>query len=200
MIIVGGGYIAAEMAHFYGTMGTDVTLVHRGPYLLRGEDEDVARRFTEVYKRRFAVHLETSMVRTYRADAGGGVGVEIATPQGARTLEADVLLLATGRIPNTDRLDVAATGVAVNGQGFVEVDEYLESNVPGIWALGDIVGRNLLKHSANLEAAYAANNMFLPEGKVPVDYHAMPRAIFASPQVGAVGLTERDASNAAFRT
>jgi dihydrolipoamide dehydrogenase len=191
MIIVGGGYIAAEMAHFYGAMGTDVTLVHRGQSLLRSEDEDVARRFTEVYQRRFTMHLESNPTRTYPLDDDGGVGMEISTPSGDQTLVADVLLLATGRVPNTDLLGVEATGVAVNGLGFVEVDDYLETNVGGIWALGDIVGRNLLKHSANLEAAYAANNMFEPASKVPVDYHAMPRAIFASPQVGAVGVTER---------
>ena len=73
------------------------------------------------------------------------------------------------------------------------MDEYLETGVPGIWALGDIVGKNLLKHSANLEAAYVANNIFNPDGKVAVNYRAVPHAIFASPQVGGVGLTEQAA-------
>ena len=73
------------------------------------------------------------------------------------------------------------------------MDEYLETGVPGIWALGDIVGKNLLKHGANLEAAYVAHNIFAPDGRVAVDYHAMPHAIFASPQVAGVGLTEQDA-------
>ena len=100
--------------------------------------------------------------------------------------------MATGRIPNTDLLDVARTGVATNDRGFVETDEYLETSVPGVWALGDIVGRYLLKYSANLEASYVTNNIFNPDNKVAVDYHAMPHAIFASPQVAGVGVTEQE--------
>ena len=106
---------------------------------------------------------------------------------------ADALLFATGRVPNTDLLDVAKTGVEVDERGFVKTDGYLETNVPGIWALGDIVGKYLLKHSANLEAAYVANNIFNPDHKVEVDYTAMSHAIFASPQVAGVGLTEEAA-------
>ena len=90
-------------------------------------------------------------------------------------------------------MDVQATGVEFDQRGFIETDEYLKTGVPGIWALGDIVGEYLLKHSANLEAAYAANNMFNPDDKVPVDYHAMPHAIFSSPQVAGVGVTEEEA-------
>ena len=106
---------------------------------------------------------------------------------------ADTLMLATGRIPNTDLLDVGRTGVEVDERGFVKTDEFLETSVPGIWALGDIVGKYLLKHSANLEAAYASNNILNPESKAAVDYRAMPHAVFASPQVAGVGLTQQEA-------
>ena len=191
LTIVGGGYIAAEMAHFFGAMGTEVTIVHRRSTLLREEDDDVARRFTEVYQRRFNMVLNAQPVRAYTR--GSHIALEVTTDGGTETIVSDALLMATGRVPNTDILDVASAGVEVDGRGFVSTDEYLETNVPGIWALGDIVGRYLLKHSANLEASYAANNIFNPDGKVAVDYHAMPRAIFASPQVAAVGLTERAA-------
>jgi dihydrolipoamide dehydrogenase len=107
----------------------------------------------------------------------------------------DALLIATGRVPNTDILAVSSTGVETDDRGFVETDQYLETSVPGIWALGDIVGKYLLKHSANLEAAYAAHNIFNPENKVAVDYRAMPHAIFASPQVASVGITEQQAND-----
>lgn len=191
LIVVGGGYIAAELAHFYGALGTEVTIVHRGPQLLRHEDDDVSARFTEVYQRRFTMLLNTTVRRAFlRADE---IALEVASDGQQRTLSADALLLAVGRVPNTDLLGVAETGVVVDEDGFIRTDEYLETDVPGVWALGDIVGRYLLKHSANLEAAYVAYNVFNPEGKVPVDYHAMPHAIFASPQVASVGLTEREA-------
>ncbi len=191
LIILGGGYITAELAHFFGALGTEVTIVHRGPRLLRQEDDDVGARFTEVYQRRFALLLNTVVQRVQRS--GEEIALEVFSDGQTRTLNADALLLAVGRVPNSDLLGVSETGVAVDERGFVMTDEYLETNAPGVWALGDIVGRYLLKHSANLEAAYVAHNIFNPENKVAVDYHAMPHAIFASPQVASVGLTERDA-------
>jgi dihydrolipoamide dehydrogenase len=106
--------------------------------------------------------------------------------------------MATGRVPNTDILNVAATGVEIDDRGFVKTDEYLRTNVAGIWALGDIVGKYLLKHSANLEAAYATNNIFNPDNLVAVNYHAMPHAVFASPQVASVGLTEQELEGRGF--
>jgi len=135
--------------------------------------------------------LESVIRRAYRR--GEEIVLELASHGQDQTLTIDAFLVATGRVPNTDLLDVAQTGVTTDDLGFVKTDEYLQTEVPGIWALGDIVGRYLLKHSANLEAAYAAHNIFNPENKVAVDYHAMPHAVFASPQVASVGLTEQQA-------
>jgi dihydrolipoamide dehydrogenase len=191
LAILGGGYIAAETAHFFGALGTEVTLIHRGPTMLRAEDEDVARRFTGVYQRRFNLLLNAQVSRTYRQ--GDEIALEVSVGGHTMKVATDAFLLATGRAPNTDQLAVAETGVEVDGRGFVKTDQFLETGVARVWALGDIVGRYLLKHSANLEAAYAANNIFNPDNKAPVDYRAMPHAIFASPQVGSVGLTEREA-------
>ena len=189
LIILGGGYIAAELAHFFGALGTEVTIVQRGARLLRQEDDDLAARFTEVYARRFTLLLNTTVSRAHRD--GEQIVLETVTDGQTRTLSADALLLALGRVPNGDLLNVAATGVAVDERGYVKTNEYLETDAPGVWALGDIVGRYLLKHSANLEAAYVAHNIFNADSKVAADYHAMPHAIFASPQVASVGLTER---------
>ena len=191
LAILGGGYIAAEMAHFFGALGTEVTLIQRGPWLIRAEDDDVARRFTEVYQRKINLLLNTQISRV--DSRGQEVVLQVTSEGSTAVVVADGLLVATGRVPNTDSLNVAATGVEVDERGFVKTDEFLETNVPGIWALGDIVGKYLLKHSANLEAAYAGNNIFNPHNKVAVDYNAMPHAIFASPQVAGVGLTEREA-------
>ena len=191
LIIVGGGYIAAEMAHFFGSLGTAVTIVHRRPIMLREEDEDIARRFTEVYQRKFDILLNARVSRAYHK--GNEVVVDVSVDGQTTSVVADALLFATGRISNTDLLEVASTGVEIDQRGFIKTNEHLETNVSGIWALGDIVGKYLLKHSANLEAAYVANNIFNPDNQVAVDYHAMPHAIFASPQVASVGLTEQAA-------
>ena len=194
MIIVGGGYIAAEMAHFYGAMGTDVTIVYRGGNLLRTQDYQISRRFTEISQSKFDVRLHSEILRV--APDGNGIRMDMSTNGGANTLVADKLLLATGRISNADRLQVQNCGVEVDGRGFVTTNEYLETNVPGVWALGDIVGRYLLKHSANLEAVYVGHNMFNPDNQVAVDYNAMPAAVFSSPQVASVGITEQEAEKA----
>lgn len=107
-------------------------------------------------------------------------------------LDCDQLLLAVGRIPNSDILDIEKTGVKVDEKGFIITDEYLETNVKGIFALGDAVGRYQFKHNANHESCYAFDNILHPNRKVAVDYTAMPHAIFSSPQVAGVGFTEQE--------
>ncbi len=191
LAILGGGYVAAELSHFFGALGTEVTIVEQGPYLLGREDDDVSERFTEVYRRRFNV-LVNSTVRAIRQD-GAGITLEVESGGGVQSVSADALLIATGRVPNTDTLEVERTGVEVDERGFVKTDEYLETNVPGIWATGDIVGNYLLKHVGDLEGDYVSHNIFNPNDKIPVDYHGVPHAVFASPRVAGVGLTEREA-------
>ena len=192
LAVVGGGYIAAELAHFFGSLGTDVTLIHRRSTMLREEDQEIAERFTQVYQRRFNLLLNSQVTSVNPKD--GAIELNVTVEDQGQThavnIDADALLLATGRVPNTDLLGVANSGVEVDERGYVKTDGYLETSVPGIWALGDIVGKYLLKHSANLEAAYAANNIFHPSHKTAVDYNAMPHAVFASPQVASVGLSE----------
>lgn len=159
--------------------------------MLREEDEDVPRRFTEVYQRSFNMVLDVTINGV--SHQGGEFTVEVTTLIGNQSKTSDTLLMATGWVPNTDILDVAKTGVETNQQGYTTTDEFLQTNVPGIWALGDIVGRYLLKHSANLEAAYVSNNILNPDNQVAANYHAMPHAVFAPPQVASVGMTEQEA-------
>ena len=192
LTILGGGYIAAEMGHFFGSLGTEVTIIQRGPLLVQQEDKDISHRFTEVYRRKLHLLLNAQVSNARRN--GDQITVEVSQNGTTERIESDALLVAAGRIPNSDSLDVTRTGVKVDQRGFVKVDEYLQTAVPGVWALGDIVGKNLLKHGANLEAAYVAHNIFNPDRKVAVDYHAVPHAIFASPQVAGVGLTEQRAN------
>ncbi|HEX5368769.1 MAG TPA: FAD-dependent oxidoreductase [Dehalococcoidia bacterium] len=191
LVVIGGGSVAAELAHFFGGLGTDVTIVERGPMLLGGIDADVAKTFTEVYKRGFDVRLDTNLMRVDYAN--GVFSLELEHDGATTKLDCDSLLVATGRVPNTDTLNVAATGVELNEGGFIRTDEYLETSVRGIWALGDITGNYMLRHNSNLEASYVAHNVLNYAAKQPADHHGMPFAVFASPQVGGVGLTEGEA-------
>ena len=112
-------------------MGAEVTLIHRGPQLLRAEDDDVARRFTEVFQRKINMLLNTPISR---ADSRGDeVVLRLSTNGSTLEVAADGLLVATGRVPNTDVLNVATAGVEVDERGYVKTDEFLETNVPGVW-------------------------------------------------------------------
>jgi len=197
LVIVGGGYIAAEMGHFFGTFGSDVTIVGRRPNLLPNADPEVAAAFTDIYADRFTVHTGHTATAVAETDDGLALtarpyeygddgGVVDGDPV---TVTGDELLVAAGRRPNTDVLDVAAAGVETDDRGFVETDEYLRTTAEGVWALGDIVGEYLLKHNANHEAQTAALNI-LGDDLGAVDYSAMPWAVFASPEVAGVGATE----------
>jgi mycothione reductase len=197
LLIMGGGYVAAELGHVFEALGTEVSIVHRGPRLLSDEDDDVSSRFTQAYARRFDLRLDAEVSAVSRR--GSDVVLRLERDGQPEEVVGDALLVATGRIPNTDLLDVDQCGIELDTDGFIQTDIYLRTNVPGIWALGDIVGAYMLKHSANLEAAHVAHNVLHPDDLQPVDYHAMPHAIFGSPQVGSVGLLEREARERGVR-
>ncbi len=190
IIIIGGGYIGAEMAHFFGSLGTHVTLVDRGAALIKNEDEPVAQLFTEVYQRRFDVLLHAQAQRVSRAEHGVTVHFDVGGEP--RDVTAEILLLASGRRSNADRLNIAATDIEMDDRGRVLTNEFMETSVPRIYAFGDFASRYQLKHIANAEARLIASQL-LGEDKHPVAYDGAPHAIFSNPQVASVGITERQA-------
>ena len=196
LAILGGGFVAAELGHVFGSLGSQVTIITRGPAMLRAEDRDISRRMTEAYGRRFRLLLGSTLRAVERGR--DELTLEIESRGEEPRLEkvgCDVLLVATGRIPNSDRLALGETVVETDEDGFVRVDDHMRTSAEGVWALGDIVGRFQLKHNANLEAAHVTNNLLNPGSSAPVDYHGMPWAIFGSPQIGGVGLTEQEAED-----
>jgi mycothione reductase len=188
MIILGGGFVAAELAHVFSSFGVDVTVVARSGTLLRHEDADVAQRFTELASQRWDVRLNRLAVRAERT--GDGVTFQL---DNGETLAAQEILVATGRRPNTDLLDVAATGVAVDDGGHVIIDEHQRSTVDGVYALGDMSSYHQLKHVANHEARVVQHNLLHPGEPIAADHRFVRHAVFSSPQVASVGLTEEQA-------
>ena len=191
LIILGGGFIATELGHVFQALGSQVTIVNRGHRLLQAEDHDVSQRFTEVAADRFDLSLGTTVHRVYMT--ADGVGMEVSCDAGPRTIEGDVLLVAAGRIPNSDQLQVEQAGVAVDELGNIVVDQYGRTSAPGVWALGDINGRHQLKHMANGEAKVVQHNLLHPDDLHTYDERPAPHAVFTSPQIGDVGLTEQQA-------
>ncbi len=186
LIIVGGGYIACELAHFFGSMGSQITILQRNVRLLPDEDAELSERFTELFSKQYDVRLSFAVKK---AEASGGT-IRVSNAEG-EAVEGTDLLIATGRVPNADTLQAAKAGIETDAHGFIKVNEFMETNVPGIWALGDIAGKYLFKHSANLEAEYVT--LAVVSGhRHPVDYSAMPHAVFSRPQIAGVGATEQE--------
>jgi mycothione reductase len=193
MIIIGGGYVAAEFAHIFSAFGTSVTVLNRSDVLLRKEDADVAKRFTELLSRRVDVRLETSVEAVESTDAGG-VRLHCVGPEGKREdLEAEALLIATGRAPNGDTLDLAQGGIEIDDDGLIVVDEYLRTSAAGVFALGDVCSHEQLKHVANKDARVVQHNLLQPDAMITSARRIVPHAVFSMPQVASVGLTEAQA-------
>lgn len=197
LTIIGGGYVGCELAHFFGSLGTKINIIQRNTALVPNEDQEVSKKITEIYSMKFNVYVfETESVS--RVDKNEkSVDREfyvVAKNSDGRSVElvSDQLLIAVGREPNSNTLGVEQTGVRVDEKGFIITDEYLETNVKGIFALGDVVGKYQLKHNSNNEAQYAYHNILNPDKKIAVDYSVMPHAIFCSPQIAGVGFTEQE--------
>ncbi len=187
LVILGGGFIALEMAHVFDGLGSRVTIVHRGDRVLRGADGDVRRRLTEAYAERLDLRLDTTVDRVDH-DAGG---FHLALSDGS-TLDGDQLLVATGRIPNGDLAEVGVGGIDLDDRGYVVTDDRLRTTAEGVWALGDVTNPVQLKHTANDEARLVARQLVDPDDPTTVDRRVAPHAVFGHPQVGSVGATEDD--------
>jgi len=190
LTVIGGGYISAELAHFYGALGTKINIIQRRDKLVPNEDDEIAKKFTEIFKKKYNVFLGSNAVKV--AKKGKKIITTVEDKNGKRkNIVSDKLLVAAGRVPNTDILDVKKTNVKTDKKGYVKVNEYMETSAKNIWALGDIAGKFYFKHSANLESEYVYNNAFGKQ-KRKIDYYAMPYAIFSSPQIAGVGMTEQE--------
>ncbi|GAB3125889.1 mycothione reductase [Tsukamurella serpentis] len=190
VIVVGGGYIAAEFAHVFAGLGAEVTVVARGERLLRSQDETISEVFTADAAERWDVRLRTEVIATRAVD--GGVEVDLSD---GSTVAGDVLLVATGRVPNGDTLATSAIGIELDGGGRIPVDEHQRTAVRGVWALGDVSTPYPLRHVANAEARTTAENLLSgwDEPVASTDHRFVPGAVFTRPQVASVGLTEAQA-------
>jgi mycothione reductase len=199
MAIIGGGFVACEMAHVFDALGVHVTQVQRSAALLVHEEVEVSQRFTEVARHRYDLRLSTQVRSAERV--GDVWRLEVDGPGGPNHVEAEAVLLAVGRTPNTDLLDVGAGGIETHEDGRVVVDEQQRTTVPGVWALGDVSSEFQLKHVANGEARIVAHNLAVDLGRLEddpwaVDDRPVPHAVFGHPQVAAFGPTAAELDEA----
>jgi len=186
--ILGGGYIAAEFAHVFAAFGTQTTVIARSSPLLRHLDLEIAGRFTELVKDRWDVRLDAAVSSIER----DGDRVRLDLLDGS-VVEADLLLVATGRTPNSDKLNLRAAGVDIHPDGRIAVDCFQRTSTEHIWALGDVCSPHQLKHVSNHEARVVAHNLAHPDELTEADHRFVPAAVFTHPQIASVGLTEEQA-------
>ncbi len=196
VVIIGGGAIGVEFATVWSSYGTQVTIVEMLPRIVPLEDEEVSVELGKAFQKRgiqvLAGHKVVSVEKTE-----SGVMVKVAGPDGEKVVEADQALMSIGFKPNSKGLGLEEQGVTVSQRGFVEVDERMATNVPGIWAIGDVTGKFLLAHVASAMGVIAAENIAGVE-TVTIDYRMVPRATYCQPQVASFGLTETQAKEAGY--
>ncbi len=189
LVIIGGGYIGAELAHVFASFGVRVSIVARGPLLVRHLDEEIAARFTALAREQWDVRTETAVTAVETGVGGAGVRLRLDDDT---AVDADLLLVATGRVPNSAGLGVDAGGLTLLDDGRVEVDAYGRTRAPGVWALGDISAPHQLKHLANAEARTIAHNLVHPDDLRVLPHENVPSGVFSHPQIATVGLTEQE--------
>ncbi len=195
MVIIGGGYIAAEFGHFFAAMGTKVTIVQRGPRLVKNEEPEISELLKKEMGKRMKIHTNIEVVEVRKNGNGYTVVGRDKKTGEEKEFPGEKILVAAGRKSNADLLKVENTGVKTDKRGYIIVNEYFETSKKNIWACGDAIGKYMFKHTANEEADLMWSNAMHAEHdkKVPMDYLATPHAVFSYPQIASVGLTEEQA-------
>ncbi|AFM15230.1 pyruvate/2-oxoglutarate dehydrogenase complex, dihydrolipoamide dehydrogenase component [Mycolicibacterium chubuense NBB4] len=188
LAVLGGGYIAAELAHVFSSVGSDITIIEKSGRLLGGPQDDALRtRYTDLMRSRYDIRCGTEVTEL----AGAPGDLEIRLDDGS-VVRADTLLVAAGRRSNSDRLDVGKAGIDTHDDGRIAVDEYCRTSADGVFALGDVSTPVPLKHVANREAAVVKHNLLHPDDLRAVSHELVPSAVFTVPQMASIGVTEND--------
>lgn len=194
LVILGGGYIAAELGYYFDAFGTDVTMIEMLDALVPREDDEIADAFTDIARDRHTVHTG------FRVSAVEQDGNEIVVTAESEdgddlTVQGEELLVGLGRRPNTDTIDLEATGIETNDNGFIVTDEQLRTTADNVWAMGDIADNAMFKHSGDYEGEIVIDNVARAKNRT-ADFTGLPHAIFTEPQIGSIGSTETELEDA----
>ena len=191
LVVIGGSHVGVEFATIFNGLGTKVTIVKRRPLLLEPIDEEIGRRFAQTLPRQ---GIEVKIGAAVKAIKREGAVLKVVwdTPEGEQGVEGQMVLMATGRQPYAEGLGLSELGIKMDGRAIV-VNECLETNIDDVYAIGDVLGKNMLAHVASYEGEVAAENALGHSRQV--DYHAIPSCIFAQPEVAGVGITEKEAKD-----
>jgi pyruvate/2-oxoglutarate dehydrogenase complex dihydrolipoamide dehydrogenase (E3) component len=191
LLVLGGSYVGLEFAQMFRRFGSEVTIVQRGGQLMGREDKDVAEAVADIMRKDgIEVLLNTHTTRATQDD--GQILLTVKTSEGERTLEGSHLLVAAGRPPNTETLDLAAAGIEMDERGFIEVNERLETGVEGVYAIGDVKGGPAFTHISYDDFRVISTNL-LEGGSATIANRLVPYTMFIDPQLGRIGLSEQEA-------
>jgi len=192
MIIIGGGYIAAEFAHFFEAVGTEVTIIQRNKRLVPEEEPEISDLLLKTLSRRMTIHTNTEATEVRQT--GKIVTITARERDSGKVIEhtAQAVLIAAGRKSNADVLMVGNTGVKTDEKGYIVVDEFFETSKKNVWSFGDAIGKKMFRHSANEESELAWHNAIHGK-KSRMNYLTVPHAVFSWPEIASVGLTEEEA-------
>jgi pyruvate/2-oxoglutarate dehydrogenase complex dihydrolipoamide dehydrogenase (E3) component len=192
LLVLGGSYVGLEFAQMFRRFGSEVTVVQRGTQLLSREDTDVAEAVTEIMRQDGIEVFLQSQAQRAEQDEDGGIQLTVSTPDGQSTLEGSHLLAAAGRPPNTEKLNLKVAGVKTDKRGFIKVNERLETNVEGVYALGDVKGGPAFTHISYDDFRIIRTNL-LEGGNASIADRLVPYTVFIDPQLGRIGLSEQEA-------
>jgi dihydrolipoamide dehydrogenase len=196
VVIIGSGAIGVEFATVWNSYGADVTIVEMLPRLVPLEDEEVSSELAKDFKKRKINVLVNHKVEAIEAN-DDGVKVKVSSEEGEKTVEADQALVAIGFTPNGRGLGLEELGVNLAKNGAVEIDERLQTNVPGIWAIGDVTAKLMLAHVGSAQGIICAENIANAE-TITLDYEMLPRATYCQPQIASFGMTEAQAKERGY--
>lgn len=202
MIIIGAGYIGCEYGHFFSAMGTEVTILGRSAEVLSREDPEVCRIIKTALSRYMNILTRHAALEVKKEGERKVVFARNLSDGKVYRFEADEILVATGRRSNADILNPEKAGVETDAHGWIKTNDYLETTQPGIWAIGDALGKHMFRHVAKYEAEVVSHNMLYTgsrEDMVKVDFHAVPHAVSTYPAVAGVGLKEAEALAAGYK-
>jgi len=198
LVIIGGGYIACEYGHFFSALGTQVTIIGHNPRLLKNEEPEISAIMQKRFGKYVKIFTNMDVLRAEKSGWSKAVYAKDRTANKVFKFTTDEIMVAAGRISNADLLKPELTGVDTDGEGWIMVNEYLETTKEGIWALGDATGKYMFRHNANHESDVVWVNAFTDKRRT-VDHHAVPHAVFGYPEVASVGLTQAQAQAAGYQ-
>jgi dihydrolipoamide dehydrogenase len=191
IIIVGGGYIAVEFAHFFSAMNIKVTILHRGNRLIKNAEPEISDLLKKLMDKRMEIVTNFDVSEIKKQGKQIIIIGKDRSSKEQKQFSAEKIMIATGRKSNADLLKIENTSIETDSQGYIKVNEFLETNKKNIWAFGDAIGKYMFKHVANEEAMVAWRNA-VHKHKTPMDYSAVPYAVFTYPQIAGVGLSEEE--------